>query len=65
MGQALFEKEQMNTNQVPVEHPDTIIIPNEDKEENGWEICLPDIELLEQEEDQQENEDGSDLEFWL
>ena len=67
MGQALWEKEQMKINQVPVEHPDAIIIPNEDEDENGWEICLPDMELLEpvDGEDRKENEDGSDLELWL
>ena len=67
MGQALWEKEQMRINQAPVEHPDANIIPNEDEDENRWEICLPDMELLEpvDEEDPKENEDGSDLEFWL
>ena len=67
MGQDLWEKEQMKINKVPVEHMDAIIIPNEDEDENGWEICLPDMELLEQvdEEDRKENEDGSDLELWL
>ena len=67
MGQALWEKEQMKISQAPLEHPDAIIIPNVDENENGWETCLPDIELLEpvDEEDRKENEDGSDLEFWL